>query len=216
MAIANYTELQSAIIQWNHRDPGNVPDLITLAEKRINSELASRIGEVEVVLTATIGSRVITLPSGYMSNIGLWLTTYGQRDEILFVSPELIPVTTTSNGQPKYYTVSGSELEFEIPCSAAFTYDFRYKKGFDIATTTTNDILTNYPGLYLFGALIEAALFARDMDILSAWSSRFDAALSEAQRAEFKNKTQAFLAIDAPIVGQKRSNIYAGDRTNGS
>ncbi len=183
-----------------------------MAEKRINSELASRIGEVEVELTATIGSRFISLPSGYMSNIGLWLTEFGQRDEMLFVSPELIPVTETSNGQPKYYTISGAQIGFEIPCSDAFTYNFRYKKGYDIAASTTNDILTNYPGLYLFGALVEAALFARDFDILDKWSSRFDAALSEAQRAEFKNKTQAFLAIDASIVGQKRSNIYAGDR----
>lgn len=211
MAITTYSELQTAIAAWNHRDPGKIPEFIALAEKTINSNLQSRIGEVETTLTATVDSRFIALPSGYMGNIGLWETTNGPRVEILFMPADRLPVADSDNsGTPRYYTISGSNIAFDYACSDEFTYDFRYKKGFDIASTSTNDILTNYPDVYLYGALVEAALYARDFDILDRWAARFEVALSSAQKAEMKNKALATLSIDGAIAGRNRSNILSG------
>jgi hypothetical protein len=210
MPISNYAELQAKVAAWNHRDLDEIHDFITLAEERINSDLAARLSEVETQLIATPGSRFIPLPPGYISNRGLWMTTYGSRIEVLYVIPEMLPVTD-SIGQPRYYTIDGANIAFEYPCDQIHTYDFRYKKGFDIAATLTNDILTRFPGVYLFGALMEAALYARDYDILDKWSARYYVALSGAQNSEFENKTQAFLPVDSTLSQGRQSNIIAGD-----
>ena len=47
MALANYTDLQTSIASWHHRSVSEITDFITLAEKRINKLIDSRVGEVE-------------------------------------------------------------------------------------------------------------------------------------------------------------------------
>lgn len=211
MAISTYAELQTAIDSWRHRSTAQVVDFITLAEKRINSALSSRLGEVESTLTGTIGSRYIALPSGYISPRGLWLTTYGNRIEIIYVTPENLPVIDTTNGQPYFYTIDGSNISFDYPNSEAFTYTFRYKKGYNIASTSTNDILTNYPGVYLYASLRESALFDNDDNSVQKWESVFQIALQEAQNSEFENRTLATLSFDAALSGDRQHNIISGD-----
>jgi len=211
MAISTYAELQTAIAAWAHRSTSNVTDFIDLAESRINAALKSRLAEVEVTLTATVSSRYITLPSRYISNIGLWLTTYGNRIEIFYVSPESLPVISTSNGQPYYYTIDGENVAFDYPNSSAFTYTFRYKKGYDIASTSTNDILTRYPNVYLYGSLREAALFGHDDNDAMKWEAAYQAALEECSNSEFENKTTVTLGFDPAISGYRQGNIISGD-----
>jgi hypothetical protein len=58
---------------------------------------------------------------------------------------------------------------------------------------------------------MEAALYARDYDILDKWSARYYVALSGAQNSEFENKTQAFLPVDSTLSQGRQSNIIAGD-----
>lgn len=211
MAITTYAQLQTAVNDWSHRTVSQVTDFIALAEKRINAALSSRLGEVESTLTGTIGSRYIALPSGYVANRGLWLTTYGNRIEIIFVPPEELPVITTTNGQPYYYTIDGSNVAFDYPNSEAFTYTFRYKKGYDIATTLTNDILTRYPGVYLYGSLVEASAFSRDMNALEMFEAKFEIAMQECQSSEQESRTQAILGIDAELNRGRKPNIISGD-----
>lgn len=213
MAISTYAELQTAVASWAHRSTDNITDFIDLAESRINAALESRMAEFESSLTATTDSRYIALPTGYYNNIGLWLTTYGNRVEIVYVQPDSLPISTDSSGQPYYYTIDGSNIAFEIPCSSAFTYVFRYKKGYDIASTSTNDILTRYPNVYLYGSLREASMFANDDQNSMKWNAAYDQAMSECMLAEFKNKTMATLAVDNALLSGGRPgsrNIYAG------
>lgn len=211
MALANYTDLQSAVVSWHKRDAGMVPDAIALAEKRINNLLESRLAEVEAPLTATAGSRYIALPSGYYRNLALWLTTYGTRNEILFVSPESLPVTLYAQAQPCYYTIDGANIAFDYPCDQAHTLTFRYKKGYDLANTGTNHIMTNYPAVYLYGALRETSVFAQDIQNAQGYEAMFQQALAECIRTEFASKTQAKLAIDPGLTAPRRSDIRAGD-----
>lgn len=211
MAITTYAELQTAVASWHHRSVAEIVDFITLAEKRINNSLMSRLGEAESTLTGTIGSRYIALPSGFIAPRGLWLTTYGNRIPVEFKSPEELPITTSGNGQPYYYTVDGSNVAFDYLLSQAFTYVLRYKKGYDIASTSTNHILSNYPACYLYGALREASLFSEDDTAANKYDSLFTQALEEAASAEFGNRTLAELTVDAPLAINRMQNIISGD-----
>lgn len=211
MALANYTDLQAAVVSWHKRDAGMVPDAITLAEKRINNLLESRLAETESTLTATIDNRYIALPTGYYRNLGLWLTTYGNRTAMIFVSPESLPVLDYVTGQPSYYTIDGSNIAFEYPCDVAHAFVFRYKKGYNLASTTTNHILTNHPAVYLYGALREVNIFSVDPEKAQGYEELFQQALKECIRTEFASKTQATLTIEPALVGAGRTNILAGD-----
>lgn len=207
MSITTYSELQTAVADWHHRDVTQIPDFIKLAEKRINTLLASRVAETDASLTGSIGSRYITLPTRFISPTGLWFTTYLPRVEVPYLTPEQLPVSS-SNGTPLYYSIDGANLAFNCPCSAAYTYTLRYKKGYDIASTSTNDILTNYPNLYLFGALVEACTFARDYKDAEMFEARFKLALDEAQNAEFSNRSNATLQSD--LNAKATGNIIDG------
>lgn len=211
MALANYTDLQASIASWHHRSVSEITDFITLAEKRINKLIDSRIGEVEATLTATVGSRYIALPSGYQANYGLWLTEYGNRIEMVYVSPEMLPVTDDSNSQPRYYTIDGANIAFEYKCSDTFSFVLRYKKGYSIATTSTNDMLTNHPSCYLYGAMREASVFSNDDANAQKYEALFQQAIDEALRDENKNRAMATLITDRSIVSTGKINILAGD-----
>lgn len=209
MAINNYTELQAKIASWHHRNVPEIPDFIALAEVRINTLFEARMAEVDVPLTATISSRYITLPTGYKSQNGLWLTTYLPRKEVKYKLPEDLPVDENTTGIPDYYTIDGSNIAFDRPADIAYTYTFRYKKKFDIASTTTNDVLTTYPDVYLFASLVEACLFARDDP--GIFEQRFQSAVENAQISESKNKRHATIISEASLIGSGRQNILNGD-----
>lgn len=208
MSITTYAELQTAVADWHHRDVSQIPDFITLAEKRINSKLNSRLAEVDTTLTATVSSRYISVPTRFMSAIELWLTTYLPRLELPYLSPEQISVSNSS-GLPSYYTVDGAYIAFDCPCNDDYTFTLRYKQAHAIASTLTNDILTNYPNVYLFGALVEACTFARDYNDMQLFEARFQAALEEAQNAEFANKSNAIL-LNEMAGRQATNNIIDG------
>lgn len=211
MAITTYSELQTAVSSWSHRTVSQVIDFITLAERRINSKLNSRMAEVETTLTATVDSRYIALPSLYLYPLALWRDyPTGTRTEIIYATAEVMGSTISSSGFPDFYTIDGSNLAFEMPNIDAFDYILRYKKLYDIASTTTNDILTNYPDVYLFGALVEAAMFARDGDMVDRWEARFQEAIANANISESQNKANATLFFDPAMNAGRRYNIYDG------
>jgi len=209
MAITNYTNLQTAIASWHHRDVTQIPDFIALAETRINNLLESRLGETDTTLTATISSRYIAIPVGYSAILGLWLTTYTPRREISYRLPENLPVNSAGNGRPDCYTIDGSNIAFDRPADIAYTYTMRYQSSYDIAATSTNDILTNYPDVYLFGSLVEACLFARDDPTI--FEQRFQSAINNAQKSESKNKRFATIMTENSLMSSSRQNILNGD-----
>lgn len=213
MTISNYTELQTAVSSWSKRTVDEVVDFITLAERRINSKLNSRMAEVEATLTATIDSRYIALPTLYIHPLALWRDyPTGSKTEIIYATAEVMGSTSSSSGLPNFYTIDGANIAFEIPNLAAYDYILRYKKQYNIAASTTNDILTNYPDVYLFGSLVESAMFARDFDMMDRWDARFQEALENSIISESQNKANATLFFDGALVRDRRGNIYEGTR----
>ena len=208
MAIGNYGNLKTAVADWAHRDVTQIVDFITLAEKRINALLNTRLAEAEVQLVSVVSSRFIALPSGFIYQYGLWETTYGSRLEMQYVQSEILPVIDTVN-RPRFYSIDGANIAFDCPSDQVYNYDFRYKKGYSIASTLTNDVLTNYPGVYLFGALVEHSLFSRDINAGQIFEQRFQEAILECKRSESQNKANAELRFDHP-VSSLSNNIFNG------
>ena len=185
MAITNYATLQTAIANWLHRTDltAVIPDFIRLAESRINRIFSSRGTELEAVLAATQGSEFVTLPTDFGTPIVLWLESFVPRQELtLKLSSELeyAPI----RAYPTNYAVKSNQIQFDRIADADYPLRLRYVQNIDLATTDTNYILENYPDIYLFGALVEAAVYIRDMEQMQIWQQKLDMTMNEAQSNE--------------------------------
>ena len=213
MALANYTDLKASVADWLHRSDltAQIVDFITLAESRINRDLNSRLAEEDASLMGTIGVRTIALPSDFIHPLGLWLTTYSPREPMVYKIPEKLTVSTT-NGNPRYYTIDGANIAFEFPLDLAYTYTLRYKSGYVLSgSATTNWLLTNHPDVYLYASLIESAVYVRDAAQIPVWTNLYQEALAGVRAKEMRNKSMAILGTDAALSGGRSSNILDGD-----
>lgn len=209
MALANYTELQAAIATRLHRSDLTtaIVDYIAIAEKRLNRTLKLLAQESETDLTATIGSRFMALPSLFGSPIALYLTTYLPRIEVEFRLPTEMQVFS-DNGPPEFWTLDGLQLATDSPADIAYAYTLRYCAEYNLAATATNALLTNYPDLYLYGALIEAADDIRDDALLARSQQRYAQALQECQNNENDNRSISYLTTE--FSSANKQNIIRG------
>lgn len=214
MAFTTYTELKAAIAA--RASPGGasaaltalIPDFITLAEKRLNHVLNLTEQELEATLTATTSSRSLTLPSGFGSPIALYLTTYLPRIELEYRLPTEMQYYS-GNGAARNWTIDGSTISTDSPADQAYTYTLRYVAEYDIATTSTNNLLTKYPETYFYGALIEAFVHSRDDKGLAFASARYAQAVQECKDDSNANRKLAKLTTE--ISGSGHSRIITGD-----
>ena len=211
MSIATYAELVTALDGvggYLHRGDltDKIPDFIRVAESRMNRKLRVLLQETESPLTATIGSRLMAVPTRFGTPISLWLETYQPRDELKYRTAEDMPVTT-DNGGSDYYTVDGDYIATENPADIAYSYTLRYWTKFDIASTSTNTVLTNYPDIYIYGTLVASTAWTQDMSQLQFWAQQRDEAMAEAMADTRKTKGKATLRTE---FGGSRPNIIRG------
>lgn len=209
--ITTYAELVTALdgtSGYLHRTDltAKIPDFIKLAESKINRKLRLLLGETESTLTATIGSRLMAVPTRFGSPIELWDTTNEPRTKMLYMQPDLLPVTTT-NGASEYYTVDGSFIATENPADVAYTYTLRYQTKFNLETTSTNTILDNYPDIYVYGALLASIPFTRDYKNFDVWSALYNNAIDEAMTDSNVTRRKALLRTE---FAGSRPNILRG------
>lgn len=211
MSIATYAELVTALdgaSGYLHRGDltAKIPDFIRVAESRINRKLRVLLQETESTLTATIGSRLMSVPTLFGTPVALWLETYEPRDELIYRAPNDLPVTDT-NGGSDFYTVDGDNIATENPADIAYSYTLRYWTKFDIASTSTNTVLTNYPDIYIYGTLVASTAWTQDMSQLKFWAQQRDEAMAEAMADTRKTKGKATLRTE---FGGLRPSIIKG------
>jgi hypothetical protein len=212
MALATYSDLQAAVADWLERGDlaGRIPDFITLAESRLNRMLRLRLMEGEAGLSSTAGARTIPLPAGFTEPVALWRELDSGREPLRFVDPAAMTVSATA-GQPRAWTISGGAIAFERPCDQAYGFTLRMLSGLALsAAAPTNPVLAAYPDLYLFAALVEAAPYLRDADLLAMFSARLDAALAEVSAKEARSRALATLEVEPPLAGPAAFDIRRG------
>ena len=181
MALANYTDLQSSIANWLHRADltAVIPDFIALTEERIARDLRIRKQVVNTTLTTAAGTQGVTLPSDFLEieNIGITSTTPPRNLHV--VTPELMDekFPTSYTGTPTDYTIIGDVIQFGPTPDAAYTVSMDYYQRLNLAGTNTNWLMTNHPGVYLFGALAEAAPYLVNDERAGVFEAKFQAAL---------------------------------------
>ena len=191
--ITNYDELQKQIVDWSHRgDLGTkIPDFIMLAENAMysNDQEVLTVRSMETITTSLTTGQYVDLPDGFESARSVRLITGDNGGYLKSQAPEQMR-KEVSGGRPNFYSIIGNKIQFDRTPDAEYTLEIQYyKKATALSSVNlTNEILTNHPSIYLFGAL--AALFSYSLDTEQQikYTQMFISAIKGANKADKKGR----------------------------
>ena len=190
MALSTYSELQATVANYLNRDDlaTLIPTFITLTENRLNRELRVRANMVRATTTTTAGQAFYDLPSDLIELRNITYDSNSQSHALRYLSPESVSreYGTILSGQPRAYTNLGNDLKLTPTPDAAYTISINYYSQLRSLSDSvaTNDVLAEYPSLYLFGSCLEGAIYLNDTEQTNRFGSVFQKALDDVQRAE--------------------------------
>jgi len=207
MAISTYSELQTAVANWLDRDDltDRIPEFIALAEARINRafRISMMINVDETTLggaaTLIAGTRDYSLPTGYLQMIDFHLRT-DPITPLSYITPENMNRMWAGSqlGTPASYTIfsdnaSGTptkKIRLGPAPASAYDYSMMFYKKIDAlsAVNTTEQMLTDNPDVYLYGALLEAEPFLMNDQRVQLWATALQEAAGEIQSQDNKDR----------------------------
>jgi hypothetical protein len=177
MSLTTYAELQTAIASELHRDglTSYIPDFITRAESRINSKL--RIRQMETTQASTMAAGVIAVPTNYIELKDAYISSTAPYAKLERKSADWIydkyPYRT-SDGIPKFMAREASNFIFGPFPDSDYVVTLVYYNRLAPLSMAVNSVFTSYPGLWLYGALLEAEGFLKNDKRIALWGSRFE------------------------------------------
>ena len=207
MAINTYATLQTAVANWLDRSDltDRIPEFIALAEARMNRtlRLAIMMNVDETTLggaTALVaGTRDYALPSGYLQMVDFHLRT-SPITTLSYLTPENMNRmwAGSQGGRPLAYTIfsdnaSGTPIKsvrLGPSPGSAYDYSIMFYKKIDALSdsNTTEQMLTNNPDVYLYGALLEAEPFLMNDQRVGLWLAAFEKAIADLQEQDNKDR----------------------------
>lgn len=188
MALNNYSNLKTAIIKWSKRDDVSayVDDFIDLCEAEMYKTL--RIRDMQARATASTSGRYLELPDSYIEMRRLRLISGSKSYELQAAVPESLRIISGA-GIPSFYTVT-TQLEFDREPDTTMTAEMQYWKQLtDLDDTdTTNQCLTRFPDIYLFGSLWALFDWAMEPDMSNYYYQKFQNAIEQANKMDAKGR----------------------------
>ena len=208
MALDTYSNLKTTIANYLNRSDltAYLGDFITLTEARLNRELRVReMVNTDTSTTTVAGTQSYSLPTGYLEAT----TVIFQSDPyctLRFISNSDFYNkynASQSRGKPTYFTIVGSNIVLGVAPNSATTLQINYYKSLTALSDSnaSNDILTNYPELYLYGALAESAPFIMQDERINTWGNLYKEALKNANETSSRGSTTSSpLQMSTPQV----------------
>ena len=205
--INTYATLQTAVANWLDRSDltDRIPEFIALAEARMNRtlRLAIMLNVDQTTLggaTALVaGTRDYALPSGYLQMVDFHLRT-SPITTLSYLTPENMNRmwAGSQGGKPLAYTIfsdnaSGTPIKsvrLGPSPGSAYDYSIMFYKKIDALSdsNTTEQMLTNNPDVYLYGALLEAEPFLMNDQRVQLWATAFQESLNALQEQDNKDR----------------------------
>lgn len=206
MAISTYTELKTAVANWLHRDDltSRIPEFIAMGEAMLNRRLRVKEMESSATVTPSTTVRYVSLPAGYMELIS-FVDDLGDRlIPVDFDSLERIAYGMSAT-RPRYYRIS-SRIDFEAVADTTYSFTMRYFDRLDIATDSTNSVLTNHPDCYLYATLLQAAPYCVEDPRIPVWKGLLDQSMREANN----QSTRDLQTLGLEVSSSGYANILTG------
>jgi len=190
--ITDYTSLQTAIVDYLKRDQDTqltsaVPGFIQLTEAKLNRTLFRREMEqrsTTIADTSDNEPEFISLPTDFQSMRRVRLSSVTGKPCLEFKSgtqmDEYRFQIANVPGQPRYFTIFGTEMELAPTPDANYTIEMVYRQNIPaLASNSTNWLLTLSPDIYLYGALLESAPYMKEDERITTWAQGFKAVLDD-------------------------------------
>ena len=224
MALSTYAELKTSIANWLNRSDLTSEisdDFIKLVEAEYNSKL--RIRKMITSDTSfTIDSELETLPTGFLQVRDFFIVSGSAKYSLTYMAPTQMDQTKggSTSGRPNTYTILGDNFRFAPTPDSAYTATINYYKAIDSlsSSTTTNYILTNHPGIYLYGSLYHAANFLGGIEPskLQNWSQLYATSMERLERNDKEDawsgtplQARSDVTIASPFV--ERRTVITND-----
>jgi hypothetical protein len=186
MALSTRKALEESIATWlNREDPetlNRIPDFITLAENRIFRRLRCRSNET--LVSAPLVDSNIVEPADFLEAMqfiyGYALTGFPltvKTRQAFYAASQ----AARTSGVPAYVSrvvtiFIGQSWRVWPPSADAtqvYTLYYYQKQKLGPLDDNTTQVLVDAPGLYLFGALMEAAPFLKFKEDLPQWQQKY-------------------------------------------
>ena len=185
MALSTYSDLTSSVASFLHRSDltSQIPDFITLSESLIWNKL--RVRQMETTMATVMASGVIAIPTNYIQLKQAYISStspYGplERVTIDFIYNKY--PSRVADRQPVFIAREVSNFIFGPYPDSNYTVTFVYYNKLAALSSATNSIWTSYPGLWLYGALLQAAPFLKNDSRIPVWQTKFDQLIALVQR----------------------------------
>lgn len=196
--LTSYVGLQDAVAQYLQRTDltSQIPAFIQLAEAQIKRQLRRK----SVRTTITIAQESTNLPSDCAEVRSLHLLTSSRWQDrpITVGTPEMLAETRariTSAGRPIRAAMIARQLVVAPEPDRSYSADIVYFQQLTAlsASQASNDVLTEAPDIYLFGALQESAAFLEHDERIDTWKKKFDDGIEEMNNIREREETNASL-----------------------
>ena len=187
---SNYGELKSELsdLLFNQRFIARYDRFTRSFETDANSRLRVLPMETSALLTTVSGE--VALPADYLT----WRTVrpiYAQGSpvtptwrppytELDYVHPAYLP--PVGRGFDPLFTIEGNTFKARPVDDRTGAYDFHYYQKIPTlvgANSNSNWLLTEYPNVYLFGLMVEAASDGRNAEMAQLYKARRDEVFAE-------------------------------------
>ena len=212
MALANFSDLKSAIATWLRRTgettfAASTEDFIALAEADIRRRLTTTQTETSARLSLVAGTATVALPSDYNG----WRSAVLQTDPVRaidYLAPDKLAqeYNVNASGCPRAFTVIGdSTLKVAPTPDGDYDIEFLYYLMVPNLSddATTNWLLTGYPDVYLYGSLVQAEPFIQRTALLPVWKQKYEEGIASLNDQSARQRTSTKLAMRANV--QERS-----------
>jgi len=195
MALNNYANLKASIQTWSKREDvaDKIDDFLDMCEYEIysNSVEPLRIRSMVQLETSATSTtlRTQSLPTGFLEARRFDLTVSSQRCPLGYITPDAQYIRT-STGTPGNYTIT-NQIEYDVIPDQAYVTNISYygKLTALSAANTTNDILTNHPNIYLYGALSVLYTWAENDEEAGKYKTLFLQSIAGANNADAEGNT---------------------------
>lgn len=185
MALSSYTDLQTAVKDWTARFDSTVanrvPDFIRLGEERLWQRVRSQWGVESATLTVPAGQNWVALPTGWLAFKRIRSAAEPRME---YMSPDTLE-DLPYDGDPTKYSIEGGRFLYGQTPSVNLDLTIKYFRHPGLlATVATTWLLERAPSIYLYAALIEAAIFVKNSDKVAEYGSLLDKAIDSFQSAD--------------------------------
>lgn len=193
----NYGDFKTLLASYLHRSDltSMLPTFVEHGRLRMSQEL--RVQEMETYATVTLTSGVGALSSDLVAIRHV----QGPTRRLEWVNLDNLLTVSTESA----YTVVGLDIRAPGCATVDVYYWERPQTLVGAADSATRTVLSLYTQLWLYAALVEAAIYTQDPELEQSWQTRLDAEITRAN-----NLASRVRHGSRPVLNDAGINVMAG------